>query len=80
MSSLCRNGVMSSRLCKKLEGAIFPLWVHPVKDGKHDAVHALEVDEADHRTVRRRTSTKQRSMTLWWFAVSSTDASGSGRS
>src|SRR3990172_6143108 len=44
------DGVMSSCLCKSVEGAVFPLWIHPVKDREHDAVHALEVDEANHRS------------------------------
>src|SRR3989304_433697 len=42
--------VMSSCLCKQLEGAVFPLWIHPVKDREYDAIHALEVDKANHRS------------------------------
>ena len=38
---------MSSCLCKKLEGAVFPLWLQAAKDGMNDPVHALQVDEAD---------------------------------
>src|SRR3990172_4554436 len=41
---------MSSCLCKKLEGAVFPLWVEVVKDREHDSIHALDVDKADHRS------------------------------
>src|SRR5437660_3256186 len=40
--------VMSSSLCKKLEGAVFPFQVESLEDGVDDAVHALHVDEADH--------------------------------
>ena len=40
---------MSSRLCKQLEGAIFPLWIHPVKDREYDSVHALRIHKANHR-------------------------------
>src|SRR5258707_8714453 len=39
---------MSSGLCKKLEGAVFPFQVESLEDGIHDAVHAGYVDEADH--------------------------------
>src|ERR1700691_2328026 len=43
---------MSSCLCKKPEGAIFPfvLFIHRVEDGVDDSVHAVDVDEADHGT------------------------------
>src|SRR6266496_3279016 len=37
-----------SRLCKKLEGAVFPFQVESLEDGVDDAVHAVHVDEADH--------------------------------
>src|ERR1700740_1479799 len=40
--------VMSSCLCKKLEGAVFPFQVKSLKDGVDDPVHAFHVDEADH--------------------------------
>ena len=43
-----KTPVMSSCLCKKLEGAVFPFQVEPLEDGVNDAVHALDVDEADH--------------------------------
>lgn len=41
---------MSSCLCKKAEGAVFPfvLLIHSVEDGVDDSVYALDVDEADH--------------------------------
>ena len=39
---------MSSCLCKSVEGAVSPLWVHAVKDREHDSVHALHIDEANH--------------------------------
>ena len=37
-------------MCKKLEGAVFPLWVEVVKDRIEDTIHALEVDTANHRS------------------------------
>ena len=40
--------VMSSCLCKKVEGAVFALWVHPVKDCINDSIHTLHVAKADH--------------------------------
>ena len=40
---------MSSGLCKKAEGAIFPLLVEAMEDGVDDAFDAEFVDEADHR-------------------------------
>ena len=40
--------VMSSSLCKKAEGAIFPLLVEAMEDGVDDALDAEFVDEADH--------------------------------
>src|SRR4026207_1670639 len=40
--------VTSSCLCKKLEGAIFPLLVEAVKDGKDDSVHTVNVGESHH--------------------------------
>ena len=42
------HAVMSSSLCKKVEGAVFPFQVESLEDGVDDAVHALHVDEADH--------------------------------
>ena len=42
---------MSSCLCKKSEGAIFPLWVVAVKDRIDDPIDALDMDEADHRSI-----------------------------
>jgi hypothetical protein len=46
--------VMSSRLSKKVEGAVFPFQVESLEDGVEDAVHAFYVDEADHGRVPRR--------------------------
>jgi len=40
--------VMSSGLCKKLEGAVFPFQVESLEDGIDDAVHAGHVDETHH--------------------------------
>src|SRR6478672_12248055 len=40
--------VMSSRLCKKLEGAVFPVEVEALEDRVNNSIHALYVDEADH--------------------------------
>ena len=40
--------VTSSSLCKKVEGAVFPFQVESLEDGVDDAVHAFDVDEADH--------------------------------
>jgi hypothetical protein len=37
---------MPSCLCKKFEGAVFPLPVKTMKDGKNDAVHAFNIDSA----------------------------------
>jgi hypothetical protein len=39
---------MSSYLCKKVEGAVFPFQVESLEDRVDDAVHAFYVDEADH--------------------------------
>src|SRR5439155_8865531 len=39
---------MSSGLCKKLEGAVFPFQVESLEDGVDDAVNAGDVDEANH--------------------------------
>ena len=44
-----RQGVMSSRLCKNLEGAVFPVQVKSLEDGIDDAIHTLNIHEADHR-------------------------------
>ena len=41
---------MSSCLCKQAEGSIPPLFVETVKNGTNDSIHALYVDEADHRS------------------------------
>ena len=40
--------VMSSCLCKKVEGAIPPLFVEAVEDQENNAIRALDIDEADH--------------------------------
>jgi hypothetical protein len=47
---------MSSCLCKKAEGAVFPLLVEAMEDGVDDPLDAELVDEADHPGVRRRTT------------------------
>ena len=39
---------MSSRLCKKVEGAVFPFQVESLEDGVDDSVHACDVDKANH--------------------------------
>ena len=39
---------MSSCLCKKVEGAVFPLWVVAVKDQINDPIYAPDIDETDH--------------------------------
>ena len=39
---------MSSCLCKKSEGAVFPLFVQSVKDRIEDSIHALDIDKANH--------------------------------
>ena len=44
--------VTSSCLCKKAEGAIFPLLVEAMEDGVDDAFDAEFVDEADHLHTR----------------------------
>src|SRR3990172_2435848 len=41
---------MSSRLCKKPEGAVFPLGTVLLKDGIEDPIHALDIDETNHGT------------------------------
>jgi len=43
-------GVMSSGLCKNLEGAVAPFQIKPVKDRVDDPVDAGHVDEAHHRS------------------------------
>src|SRR5579863_8515281 len=48
VSTDVREKVMSSCLCKKVEGAGFPFQVESLEDGVDDAVHAFDVDEADH--------------------------------
>src|ERR1700691_2630639 len=40
--------VMSSRLCKKVEGAVFPFQVESLEDGVDDAVDAGHIHETDH--------------------------------
>ena len=40
--------VTSSCLCEKSEGAVFPSFVKPVKDGVDDAIHARHIHKADH--------------------------------
>src|SRR6266568_9445388 len=49
-STARKKVVMSSRLCKKPKGGVFPfvLLVHSVEDGIDDPVDAGDVDEADH--------------------------------
>src|SRR5580704_2400483 len=42
--------VMSSGVCKRAEGVIFPVLVEAMEDGEDDAFHAGQVDEADHRS------------------------------
>jgi hypothetical protein len=42
------NRVMSSCLCKKLEGAIFPFQIESLENGVNDSVHALHVHKANH--------------------------------
>jgi hypothetical protein len=42
------TGVMSSRLCKNLEGAIFPFQVKSLENGMDNAIHALHIHKADH--------------------------------
>jgi hypothetical protein len=56
--------VMSSRLCKSLEGAVFPFQVKSLEDGINDAVHTSHVEKQTIGLVLLRTSTKQRSMML----------------
>src|SRR5512141_2945297 len=41
---------MSSGLCKKPKGSVSPLLVEPVKDRKNNSIHAVYIDEANHRT------------------------------
>ncbi len=38
------GSVMSSRLCKYPEGAIFPLLIEPVKNREGNPAHALDID------------------------------------
>jgi hypothetical protein len=40
--------VMSSCLCKKLEGAIFPFQVESLENGVNDSIHALHVHKANY--------------------------------
>jgi hypothetical protein len=53
--------VMSSRLCKNLEGAVFPFQVEFLEDG-NDAVHTSHIDETNQV---RRVATRHRP----WFMV-----------
>ncbi len=41
---------MRSCLPKNLEDAISPVFTKAVKDREYDAIYALHVDEADHRS------------------------------
>ena len=41
---------MSSGVCKKLEGAVFPFQVEALEDGINDTVYAGYVDKANHRS------------------------------
>jgi hypothetical protein len=43
-----RREVMSSGLCKKLEGAIFPFQVETLEDGVDDSVYTGHVYKAHH--------------------------------
>jgi hypothetical protein len=36
-------------LCKQVEGVGFPFQVESLEDGVDDAIHALDIDKADHR-------------------------------
>lgn len=40
--------VMSSSLCKKFEGAIFPFQIESLENGVNDSIHALHVHKANH--------------------------------
>ena len=48
LSNLRNLPVMSSRLCKNPEGAVFPIQVKTLEDGIDDSIHALYIDETDH--------------------------------
>ena len=48
LSSKMALMVMSSRLCKKLEGAVFPVEIEPLEDRVNNSVYALHVDKTDH--------------------------------
>src|SRR5580765_5683951 len=48
LSRITTMWVMSSRLCKKLEGAVFPVEDKSLEDGINNPVHAFHVDKADH--------------------------------
>jgi hypothetical protein len=53
--------------------------IESVKDGIDDAVDTAKIREDHHQPVRRRTSTKQRSMRFVVPPCSSTDAWGNHR-
>jgi len=42
--------VAPSCLCKKLKGAVSPIFVEAVEDGINDSVHALDVGKHHHRS------------------------------
>jgi hypothetical protein len=48
MSIVLSMSVMSSCLCKKPEGAVFPFQVESLEDGVDDPIHALHVHKANH--------------------------------
>jgi hypothetical protein len=53
VSGCCQCGelmVMSSCLCKNLEGAGFPFQVKAMEDGIDNSVNAIHVHKADHRS------------------------------
>jgi hypothetical protein len=39
---------MSSCVCKKFEGVVFPLLVEAIENGKDDAVDAFDIDKSHH--------------------------------
>ncbi len=57
--------VMSSCLCKNLEGVIFPLQVEAVEDRVDDAVHAFDIHKADHRPGAASRPTARPSLETW---------------
>src|SRR5437899_6742661 len=50
MSSPMLLWVTSSCLCKYGEGAGFPFQIKSLEDGVDDAIHALDIHEAHHRS------------------------------